>query len=132
MTKKKLRQVKCPELDDLVTKYIVSAEAKLSQYGIGLSWGVVQARALKIAKELNENGTMSDDDFYEFSASRGWVEKLKTRRNLSLMKLVGKANTLSVVELGVAILLNAGMMNKEGKIFTHKLCTNNDLNCRET
>ena len=38
---------------DLVTKYIVSAESKLSEYGIGLSWGVVQARALEIAKELN-------------------------------------------------------------------------------
>ena len=66
-TNKKLRKVKYPELDDLVTRYMVSAESKLSEYGIGLSWGVTQARALKIAKELNENGTMSDDDFRGFS-----------------------------------------------------------------
>ena len=56
-TKKKLRKVKCQELDDLVTKYIVGAESKLSEFGIGLSWGVVQARALKISKELNESET---------------------------------------------------------------------------
>ena len=67
-----------------------------------VSLGVVQARVLKIAKELNENGTMSDDDFCGFSASRCWVEKLKTRRNLSSMKLIGKANTLSAVELEVS------------------------------
>ena len=40
-TKKKLRKVKCQELDDLVTKYIVGAESKLSEFGIGLSWAVV-------------------------------------------------------------------------------------------
>ena len=102
-TKKKLRKVQCQELDDLVTKYIVGAESKLSEFGIGLSWSVVQTRAMKIAKELNANGIMSDEHYRGFTASRGWVQKLKTRRNLSLMKLVGEANTLSAAELEVAI-----------------------------
>ena len=53
ITKKKLHKVKYPELDDLVTKYIVSAESELSEFGIGLSWGSVQVRALKITKKLN-------------------------------------------------------------------------------
>ena len=102
-TNKKARTVKNPRLDDMVFNYIVKAENKLSEFGLGLSWSVVQSRALQFAKQLHLNGLMNDEDFINFRASRGWIEKLKRRKKLSVSKLLGEANTLSPAVLEAKI-----------------------------
>jgi len=73
----------------MVILHITGAEAKLSEFGIVLPWAVMRERAQSFVQELNANGIMSNDNLHEFKASKGWIEKMKKRNNLSLSKLVG-------------------------------------------
>ena len=87
----------------MVILYITGAEAKLSEFGIVLPWAVVRERAQSFVQELNANGIMSNDNLHEFKASKGWIEKMKKRNNLSLSKLVGETNTLFPEDLELKI-----------------------------
>ena len=93
--KKKLRKSMFPELDDMVANFVHRSEAFLSDYGLGLSWEVVQMQAKEFAKELNHCGIMSDQSLEGFKASRGWISNLRRRKDLSIMKLQGELNSMS-------------------------------------
>ena len=93
--KKKTRQPVYEALEKLLVQYIQNAATKLSEYGLGLSWSVIDSRARLIAAHLLETGVMSEEEGAAFKCSRGWLSALKKRNNLKCMKLVGEGNTLS-------------------------------------
>ena len=78
----------------MVALFTYKAEGHLSEYGLRLSWLIVQEKAKLFAQELNEREMMSDEDYANFKASRGYLDALKRRKDLKVIKLHGEANTI--------------------------------------
>ena len=95
---KKMRRTKFPELDQHILNYIRESESKLSQFGIGLSWDVVCSKAVELAQFMVLTGSMTEEEFDTLKFSNGWLHSLKKQYNLSCVKLVGEANTMSETE----------------------------------
>ena len=93
---KKAWHAKFPDLYDLVCDFINRSESYLSDHEFGLCWSVIQVRALEFAKVLNERNIMNYEDFWNFKASKGWIYRLRRRKDLKLIKLHGELNTISL------------------------------------
>ena len=50
---------------------------------------------MEFAAQLNKWGTLTDEEFKSFKASNGYINNLKKRKGLKLIKLSGELNTLS-------------------------------------
>ena len=94
--KNKAQHAKFPELDDLVCDFINRSELFLSYHGFGLCWSVIQVQALEFAKVFNERNIMNDEYFRNFKASKGWICRLRRRKDLKLINLQGELNKTSV------------------------------------
>ena len=80
-TKKKTRQPVYEALERLLVKYIQNAASKLSEYGLGLSWAVIESRAKNILANLVSTGVMSEEEGASFKCSRGWIANVRRRNN---------------------------------------------------
>ena len=102
-TEKKTRQPVYEALERLLVQYNQNAASKLSEYGLGLSWAVIESRAKNILANLVSTGVMSEEEGASFKCSRGWIANVRRRNNFKCLKLVGEANTLSEQELNEKI-----------------------------
>ena len=94
--KKNARHAKFPELDDLVCDFINISDSFLSDHGFCLCWSVIQVQALEFAKVLNEGSIMNDEYFGKFKASKGWICRIRRRKDMKLINIQGELNTMSV------------------------------------
>ena len=89
-TKRVLKPV-FPQIEDKLLVYIELCAKKYTMDKCGLSWMVIQAKALAIAKKLNV-------DVDKFRASPGWISKFLKRKKLVGIKLHGEAGDMEPVE----------------------------------
>jgi hypothetical protein len=76
--RKKLRESKYEEIDDAVLKWFtIARNSKIS-----LSGQLIRAQALQFAKDLSYNG---------FTASEGWLTRLKDRNNIIFGSVSGES-----------------------------------------
>ena len=92
--KKKARSAKFPQLDSMIMNFINKAESYLSEYGLGITWAIIQVKAKHFGKELNDRGLMTDEEYKSFKFSRCWIEGLRKRNDLKCIKLVGEVEDL--------------------------------------
>ena len=64
--KKKARSAKFPQLDSMIMNFINKAESYLSEYGLGITWAIIQVKAKHFGKELNDRGLMTDEEYESF------------------------------------------------------------------
>ena len=128
--KKKNRQPMHPVLENLVLDYIRHAQTKLSQYGLGISWSLIQTRAKKFAQLLKERGIMSDAEFDSFKCSRGYIDRLRKRHQLKVIKMVGEANTISEEDLET--LISAFRVDLQGLMEEHNVAEDCVFNADQT
>ncbi|EGD80193.1 hypothetical protein PTSG_13111 [Salpingoeca rosetta] len=91
---KKARPLQFGEIEDRLVQYIKLRERKYLVDGLGLSWKLVQEKALKFAADMKATHPDKAATLDNFRASPGWFQGVRKRHNIKSVRLHGEAGSV--------------------------------------